>query len=351
MSTEVSNNGVIFTKAINLGIPEIDKHFKYIKRKIKISPDVLEKDEILVRNVYLSLDPHLRNLMRSDYNLVEPFIEGNVMKASGIGIVVYSNNDQWKEGDVFLGWEEYSKISPDEAKNGLFFKKYLKEAKNDGNSLSYFLGILGMTGFTAYVGLYVFAKPKKDETIFISAAAGAVGQVLGQISKINGLRVIGSAGSDTKVDYLLKELKFDDAFNYKKINTDQALKETCPNGIDIYFDNVGGETLDIALTHLNVKARVISCGMISQYNSTTKYGVKNLSVLVSKRITIYGMLIFDHYEEHYDSFQKEMIPWLKEGKLKYKEHVVNGIENAPQAFLNIFNGKNFGKVVIKINDL
>ncbi|CAG8604623.1 5184_t:CDS:2 [Funneliformis caledonium] len=343
MSTEVSNNGVIFTKTIDSGLPEIDKHFKYIERKFKISPDVLEKDEILIRNVYLSLDPHFRNLMKSAH-MVETYTVGNVMKAGGIGVVVHSKNDQWKEGDVFLGdlgWEEYSKISPDEVKNGLFFKQYLKDALNDGIKCSYFLGLLGMPGFTAYVGLLVFAKPKKNETIFISAAAGAVGQVVGQIAKIKGLRVIGSAGDDNKVDYLLNELKFDDAFNYKKINTDQALKETCPNGIDIYFDNVGGETLDIALTHLNLKARVIACGMISQFNSTSKYGVKNLNVLVEKRITIYGMLIFDHYEEHYDSFLKEMVPWLKDGKLKYKEHHVNGIENAPQAFLDLFNGKHF----------
>ncbi|CAG8527047.1 4569_t:CDS:2 [Funneliformis caledonium] len=359
MSTEESNNGVIFVK-VPEDLPVINEHFKFIERKINISSTVLEKGEILIKNVYLSLDPYMRGRMRvsekNEKNYINAFSVGKVMEAGGVGVVIASNNDQWKKGDLFsgyIGWEEYTKVSPAAAKNALLYKQALKDALDNDISLSYFLGLLGMPGMTAYVGLFMIGKPKQGETIFISTAAGAVGQVVGQIAKIKGLKVVGSTGDDSKVDYILNELKFDHAFNYKKVDIDQTLKETCPEGIDIYFDNFGGETLDIVLTHLNINARVIACGMISQYNNakSTSYGIKNLGLIIPRRIIVHGFIVFDHYKEYYESFQKDMVQWLKEGKLKYKEYVVNGIENAPQAFLDMFNGKNFGKLIIKISDL
>jgi len=355
MSTEVSNKGVIFARPPT-GLPAINEHFKFVERKIDISATVLDKDEILIKNLYMSLDPYMRGRMRPSNvkSYIEPFKLGEVMDVGCVSVVVKSNNDKWKEGDFyygFSGWEEYTKLSPDAANRGLFSKSYLKNAVDNDMPLSYFLGLLGMPGLTGYVGLFMIGKPKQGETIFVSTAAGAVGQVVVQIAKIKGLKVIGSAGDDSKVDYLLNELKIDHAFNYKKVDLEKTLKETCPEGIDIYFDNVGGETLDIALAHLNDFARVISCGMISQYNATNPYGIKNIVKIIPKRILIQGFIVRDHFKEYYEPFQKDMSQWLKEGKLKYKEHVVNGIENSPQAFLDMFLGKNFGKLLVKISDL
>jgi len=209
--------------------------------------------------------------------------------------------------------------------------------------------MLGLPGMTAYSGLFKIGQPKKGETIYVSTAAGAVGQIVCQISKILGLRVIGSAGDDNKIDFLLNELKLDGAFNYKKVDIKEKLKELCPNGIDIYFDNVGGEMLDIVLLRLNNYARVIACGMVSQYNAEKPYGIKNLISVIPKRILIQGFVATDHYKELYGKFLKDMNGWLKSHNLKYKEDMVSGIENAPQAFLNLFNGKNFGKLIIKID--
>ncbi|CAG8547485.1 12520_t:CDS:2, partial [Dentiscutata heterogama] len=242
-------------------------------------------------------------------------------------------------------WEEYTHI-PANATSGI--ESLAKEIANSNAPKSYFLGILGMPGMSAYVGLNKIGKPKKGETIFITAASGAVGQVVGQIAKIKGLRVIGSAGDDSKIKYLEEELNFDGAFNYKTCNTDEKLRELCPNGIDIYFDNVGGETLETVLNHLNIFGRVVACGMISQYNTKTPYGIKNLMQVVGKRLLIQGFIVSDHYQEMSESFQKEMGEWLKQGKLKYKEDIVEGIQNAPEAFVNMLTGKNFGKMVIKI---
>ncbi|CAG8469005.1 6578_t:CDS:2 [Dentiscutata erythropus] len=292
-----SNNGIIF-KAIPDGYPVIGEHIELVTREIDIENFPLADGDILVKNQYLSLDPYMRGRMRN------PQIKSYV-KSYEIGKAL--------EGHV---------------------------------PKSYFIGLLGMPGFTAYIGLNKIGKPKEGETIFISAASGAVGQVVGQIAKIKGLRVIGSAGSDSKIKYL-DELNFDGAFNYKTRNIDEELTKLCPNGIDIYFDNVGGETLDIVLSHLNDNARVVACGMISRYNDNNPHVFKNLMYIVTKRILIQGFIVLDHYQE-VDSFQKEMREWLKQDKIKYKEDIVEGIQNAPEAFLNLLTGKNFGKVIVKI---
>ncbi|PKC59971.1 NAD(P)-binding protein [Rhizophagus irregularis] len=355
-SSEVSNNGVIFTKGFDSGLPVINEHFKIAERKINISSTKLEKGEILVKNLYISLDLYVLSRMKSGAvkSYLGLFPIGCVLESGCISVVVKSNNDQWKESDLYSGvsgWEEYTKISPEAAKQALPVKQYLKNSLDNGIPLSYSLGILGMPGMTAYVGLNMIGKPKKGETIFISTAAGGVGQVVGQIAKLKGLKVVGSTGDDNKVNYLINELKYDHAINYKKVDIGQTLKDLCPEGIDIFFDNVGGETLDKVLPILNEDARVISCGMTSQLNTESAYGVKNLTVIIPKSILIQGFIVFRHYDEYHDSFQKEMLQWLKEGKLKYKENIVNGIENAPQAYLDLYNSKGFGKYSVKVSDL
>lgn len=194
-------------------------------------------------------------------------------------------------------------------------------------------------------------QPKAGETIFISAASGAVGQLVGQIAKLKGLRVVGSAGSDQKVEFLLKELKFDAAFNYRKGNILESLRAAAPEGIDIYYDNVGGETLEAALDVLKTHGRIVVCGMISGYNTNESYHVKNLIQILLKRLTIKGFVVAEFNEEVKRSFQKDVTAWLLEDKIVYREDITEGLENAPEAFVGIFEGKNFGKAVVKIADL
>ncbi|CAG8641392.1 13375_t:CDS:2 [Racocetra fulgida] len=304
-----------------------------VTREIDIENFPLADGDILVKNQYLSLDPYMRGKMRKPdtKSYSPPFDLDKVLQGRGIGTIIKSNNANYK-----VGWEEYSHI-PKDATSGI---AELSEAISKSNApKSYFLGLLGMPGLSAYVGLNKIGKPKKGETIFISAASGAVGQVVGQIAKIKGLRVIGSAGDDSKVKYL-EELNFDGTFNYKTCNIDEF--ET-----NQFLSKNSGETLDIVLNRLNLNARVIACGMISQYNTKTPYGVKNLMNVVSKRLLIQGFIVGDHYQE-IDAFQKDMDEWLKQGKIKYKEDIVEGIQNAPEAFLNLLTGKNFGKAIIKI---
>jgi NADPH-dependent curcumin reductase CurA len=206
-----------------------------------------------------------------------------------------------------------------------------------------------MTFIRSDCSLYVIGQPKEGETIFISAASGAVGQLVGQLAKQSGLHVVGSAGSDEKVEYL-KTIGFDEAFNYKTKDVNQALSETCPNGIDIYFENVGGETLEAVISKMNVKGRVVCCGMISQYNTQTPYGVRNLINVVGKRLRLEGFIVSD-YPEKEPEFLEKVIPLIKEGKIKYQETFSEGIETTPQALLDVLKGVNFGKQVVKVAKL
>jgi len=270
----------------------------------------------------------------------------------GIGEVIKSNNPRYKVNDLyygFVGWEEYSVISANVANHNASFTEVLNSGKSLGTPLSYFIGVLGMPGMTAYTGLLKIGQPKKGETIYVSTAAGAVGQIVCQISKILGLRVIGSAGDDRKIDFLLNELKLDGAFNYKKVDVEKKLKELCPDGIDIYFDNVGGETLDITLLQLNKSGRVVVCGMISQYNTEEPYCLKNSICILAKSLHVQGFIVLDNYDEYYVKFLKDMNQWLESSQMKYKEDLVVGIENVPDAFLGMLNGKNFGKLVVKVD--
>jgi NADPH-dependent curcumin reductase CurA len=216
--------------------------------------------------------------------------------------------------------------------------------------LSWYLGVLGMPGMTAYVGLLDIGKPKAGETVYVSAAAGAVGQIVGQLARMQGCRVVGSAGSDDKVAWLTREAGYDAAFNYKTSGPlGAALGEHCPKGIDVYFENVGGAMLDAVLTRMNVRGRIAACGMISQYNLEQPEGVHNLMAVVGNRLTIQGFIVSDHFDR-LPQFIQQMTGWLADGKVVYREDVAEGIENAPAAFIGMLKGENFGKQVVKIAD-
>ncbi|GES73049.1 NAD(P)-binding protein [Rhizophagus clarus] len=331
----VSNKGVLF-KAIPTGHPVIGEHFEVVDRTIDIENFNLEENELLLKNVYISLDPYMRERMREHYieSYIPPFHVGKIMVGDGTSVVIKSTHPQYHEGDIvagFTGWEEYTHIKENDGDMDVTGRFCLNHAKDSSLSLTHHSFLLRVHGLTAYRGLINFGTPKKGETIYVSAAAGAIGHLVVQMAKIKGLHVIGSAGSDEKVDFLLNTLKIDAAFNYKKVDVNKALSKHCPDGIDIYYDNVGGETLDQVLKHCNRFARVIVC-------------------VFMKSMSIIGFLVSDFWSVPNDNFGKDMEEWLDSGKLIYKEETTVGIENAPQAFLNMFAGKNLGKSVVKISD-
>lgn len=297
--------------------------------------------QILVRNLYLSLDPAMRGWLNDAKSYIPPVGIGEVMRALGVGQVIASNNPSFAVGDHVngaLGVQDYFLGEP---------KGFYKVDPNRA-PLPLYLSALGMTGMTAYFGLLDVGQPKAGETVLVSAAAGAVGSVVGQVAKIKGCRVIGIAGGEDKCRYLVEELGFDGAIDYKHEDVAAGLKRTCPNGIDVFFDNVGGEILDAALARLAPKARVVICGAISQYNN--KQAVKGpanyLSLLVN-RARMEGMVVMD-YASRFPEGLRDMSTWLAEGKLKSKEDVVEGLQTFPQTVLKLFSGENFGKLVLKV---
>ncbi len=297
--------------------------------------------QALVRNAYLSVDPYMRGRMREAKSYVPPFEVGKVMEGGAVGEVVASNAPDLAEGDwvtTQLGWREHSVVEPRAA----------LKLDPDVAPVSTALGVLGMPGFTAWVGLTEFGRPKEGETLFVSGAAGAVGSMVGQLAKLRGLRVVGSVGSDEKAALLTGELGFDAALNYKTDDLNAALREHCPDGIDIYFDNVGGDHLEAALNRMNVWGRIPLCGAISGYNEETPPpGPRNFLAVLPKRLTIRGFIILDHYDRYRD-FQSEVGPQVADGKITYRETVVDGIENMPDAFLGLLNGQNTGKMLVKV---
>jgi NADPH-dependent curcumin reductase CurA len=296
--------------------------------------------ELLVRNLFLSVDPYMRGRMREGKSYVPPFEIGKPLEGGAVGEVIESKAEGFQPGDVVfsnLGWREYFITYPQE----------LRPVNPKIQPLSVYLGVLGMTGMTAWVGLNL-AEVKAGETIFISGAAGAVGSAAGQLAKLRGCRVIGSAGSPEKIRFLLEECGFDVAFNYKTVSNLQHLEEAAPEGIDVYFDNVGGEALEAALSTLKVRGRIAACGAISLYNSEKPQpGPSNLFLVVVKRLTMRGFIVSDWLDKLGD-FQREAGQMFMAGKLKHKETVVEGIENAADAFLGLFKGTNMGKMVVKL---
>ena len=297
--------------------------------------------ESLVRNEYLSVDPYMRGRMRDVKSYLPPFEVGEVMTGGAVGQVVASNGGKFEEGSWVQGlngWREHY-VSDGE---GLF------PVDPDVAPVSTALGVLGMPGLTAYAGLMRIGKPQEGETLFVSGAAGAVGSAVGQMARLKGLRVVGSAGSPEKVEWLTDELGFDAAFNYRDGEVGSQLREHCPKGIDIYFDNVGGDHLSAALARMRRFGRIAICGAVSQYNEEAQPpGPENFLSVIPNRLTITGFLVIDHYDLLQD-FLAEVGPWVGGGELKYRETIVEGIENMPDAFIGLLAGENIGKMLVKV---
>ncbi|KAK6955257.1 hypothetical protein Daesc_002888 [Daldinia eschscholtzii] len=343
-------NKTLVFKKIPTGFPVPGEHLAVEDRPLDLDA-APPKGGLIVEILYASFDPYLRGKMRdASVKSYSPAFEINApFSNSTIARVLKSDTSDFSQGDIvsaFLPIAEYAVI-PD-----LSDAKVRKIDNPYNLDLGMFLGPLGMPGLTAYSSLHKIGKPKKGETIFISSAAGAVGQVVAQVAKNEGLKVIGSVGSDEKLDYIINELGFDGGFNYKKESPFDALKRLAPNGIDIYFENVGGEHLDAALENMNTLGRIPVCGMISGYNSPPdqRYGVKNLIQVIAKLITMQGFLVGQpefgpaYFQEH----QKQVQKWIADGSFKAKLHVTEGIDNAAEGFVGMLKGDNFGKAVLKI---
>ena len=299
--------------------------------------------EVLVRTLYLSLDPAMRGWMNEGRSYIPPVGIGEVMRAGGIGRVVASNHPDFAVGDHVngtLGIQDYAVLE-----GGRLTKVDPKLAP-----LPVFLNTLGMPGMTAYFGLLDVGQPKPGDTVVVSGAAGAVGASVGQIAKIKGCRAVGIAGGAAKCRYLVDELGFDAAIDYKAEDVREGLRTHCPKGVNVYFDNVGGDILDIVLTRLTLHARVVICGAISQYNNTTpvKAPSNYLSLLVN-RARMEGMVVFD-YADRFPQARRDIAAWIAAGKLKSREDVVEGLQTFPETLLKLFNGENFGKLVLKVAD-
>ncbi|MEX0677947.1 MAG: NADP-dependent oxidoreductase [Pirellulales bacterium] len=298
--------------------------------------------EMVVKSLYISVDPYMRGRIRDAKSYAAPVEIGAVMVGGAVGEVIASNNSQFQPGDVVqgdFGWQEYP------LSNG----KGVRKIDPSIAPISTSLGVLGMPGLTAYFGLLDIGQPKAGETLVVSGAAGAVGSLVGQIAKIKGCRAVGIAGTDHKVRYLVDELGFDGAFNYRSTkNYVEKLKELCPRGIDVYFDNVGGTVTDAVIPLLNVKARLAICGQISQYNlEKPETGPRWLGALIVKQARAEGFLVFQ-FADKYQQGIAEMAGWIRAGKLKYREDIVEGFENLPQAFIGLFSGDNTGKRLVKV---
>ncbi|RUS22456.1 hypothetical protein BC937DRAFT_89063 [Endogone sp. FLAS-F59071] len=346
----MSNTQVYFRK-VPTTYPVNGEHIEVVKTPFSADTVELADGDFLIKNLVLSVDPYMRGRMRNQTkkSYSPAFAIDAVLNGAGVSVVLRSKNENFKAGDYvygLIGWEEYTVVRA--AMAGSF--QLRNEAKDSGLPISNYIGVLGMPGMTAYIGLYKFANMKAGETLFVSAAAGAVGQLVGQIGKINGLHVVGSVGDDSKAKYLIDECDFDAVFNYKTTNVAEGLAEHCPNGVDIYFENVGGKTLEAVIDAANNFARIVVCGMISQYNLENPEPVHNLVQIIGKRIRMEGFIVGDSAAEYRPAFVKDVTTWLKEGKIQYKEDVAVGIENAPEAFIGMLKGKNFGKQVVKIAD-
>ena len=316
------------------GLPKTTD-FEIVKRKI----GRLEKGQVLIKNLYMSVDPAMRPPLTSGQTKLN-----EAMPGSALGIVADSKNPAFSEGDYVLsrnGFREFFVSTGDD----------LETIELKEEPLTTHLHVLGMTGLTAWGGLLVIGQAKQGETVFVSAAAGAVGSMVGQIAKIKECRVIGSCGSDDKKDFLIDELGFDYAFNYKDVNIRKELQKGAPEGIDVYFDNVGGDHLDAALTVMKPWGRIPVCGMISTYNNrgARSTGITTLSNIIYSQVTIRGFVMTEFLPMK-ERFLAEARQWLLQGKLKYRETVLDGIEKAPEALIGLFTGLNTGKMLVRLSE-
>ena len=297
--------------------------------------------EVQVQTLYLSLDPAMRGWMNEGKSYIPPVGIGEVMRAGGLGKVLESKGPAFRPGDIVNGMLGVQTL-------GTFKAKELRKVDPTLAPLPKYLGVLGMPGMTAYFGLLDVGLPKEGETVVVSGAAGAVGQIVGQIARIKGCRAVGIAGGQDKCDFVVKELGFDACVDYKSGDLREGLKRACPKGVDVYFDNVGGDILDTVLTRLNMKARIVICGAISQYNNSTPVkGPSNYMSLLVNRARMEGMVVFD-YIKRYGEAVREMAQWMKDGKLHSREHLVPGFEKFPETLLMLFTGENFGKLILDV---
>jgi NADPH-dependent curcumin reductase CurA len=305
--------------------------------------DVLKEGEVLIKNSWMSVDPYMRGRMLERKSYIEPFALNETLAGGAVGQVMESNNVKFPVGSKVAnmsGWREYFTTDGTDLQP-------LPETEIPDQA---FLGVLGMPGMTAFTGLTKIAQIKEGDTVFVSAASGAVGAIVCQIAKLKGCFVAGSVGSEEKAQYLKNELGVDAVVNYKTTeNLQESISQACPQGIDVYFENVGGEHLEAVLNLMNDYGRIAVCGMIDQYNATSpKAGPTNLSQIIIKKLTIQGFIIFDHWNE-YPAFVSKMTQWIQQGKITAKETVYEGIEQAPDAFIGLFTGKNIGKMLVKLS--
>ncbi|HYX36175.1 MAG TPA: NADP-dependent oxidoreductase [Oligoflexus sp.] len=339
MHKHTSINRQILLASRPTGKPTSD-NFKLVESPVPTPGE----GQVLLETQFLSLDPYMRGRMSDAPSYAAPVKIGEVMVGGTVSKVTLSKNSKFKTGDLVLsyaGWQDY--------------------ALSDGKDLtplgaiahpSLALGVLGMPGFTAYMGLLDIGEPKAGETVVVGAATGAVGSVVGQIGKIKGCRVVGIAGSAEKCRFAVEELGFDSCLSHHDEKLADALREACPKGIDVYFENVGGKVFDAVLPLLNAKARIPVCGLIAQYNRTSlppgpdRMGLL-MGTILSKRLRMQGFIISQDYGHRFQEFQQPMQQWLREGKIKFREDIVEGLEKAPQAFMGLLEGENFGKLVVK----
>ncbi|MEZ9709027.1 NADP-dependent oxidoreductase [Vibrio breoganii] len=308
---------------------------------------IIKEGEVLLRSVYLSLDPYMRGRMSDAKSYADPVAIDEVMVGGTVCQVTESKNNDFAVGEwvlAYTGWQDYG------VSNG---EGVIKLGINPEHP-SYALGVMGMPGFTAYMGLLDIGQPKAGETVVVAAATGAVGSMVGQIAKIKGCRVVGIAGGEEKCRFAVDTLGFDACIDHKADDLAGQLANACSDGIDVYFENVGGKVFDAVMPLLNTSARIPLCGLISQYNATSlPEGPDRMSMLMGqllvKRIKMQGFIIFDDYGHRYPEFAQQMMTWLSEGKITYKEHLVEGLENAPESFIGLLEGKNFGKLVVQTN--
>ncbi|MCZ6673986.1 MAG: NADP-dependent oxidoreductase [Verrucomicrobia bacterium] len=316
-----------------------ESNFRLVEEEVR----ELNEGEVLFRAQYLSVDPYMRGRMNDTKSYADPVGIGEVMTGEIIGPVESSKNPRYKEGDIVagrVGWQKYA-ISDG---------KGLRKIKPSSVPISTSLGVLGMPGLTAYFGLLDVCQAKEGDTVVVSGAAGAVGSVVGQIAKIKGCRVVGIAGSDDKLNWITEELGFDAGINYKTSeNITEELKNHCPQGVNCYFDNVGGPITDAVFPLLALNSHIAICGQISMYNSEKgEKGPRLLWNLIVKRATIQGFLVFDYFDR-FSEAMPELTEWVASGKIKYRENVIDGLENAPRAFIGLFKGENTGKQLVRIS--
>ncbi|MEK6805482.1 MAG: NADP-dependent oxidoreductase [Pseudomonadota bacterium] len=338
MNTAVNRQFKLAARPVGMIKPS---DFAYSETPISERPSELQDGQVLLKTHYISLDPAMRGWLNDTKSYIPPVQIGEVMRAGALAEVLASKNPKFQTGDTVVGVIGVQSHAVSDGKG-------LTKVDPKLAPLPKYLGVLGMPGMTAYFGLLEVGQPKEGETVVVSGAAGAVGQIVGQIAKIKGCKAIGIAGGKDKCDFVVKELGFDACIDYKSQDVKKALREYAPDGVDVYFDNVGGDILDAVLTQIRMKARIVICGAISQYNNTTPVkGPANYLALLVNRARMEGLVVFD-YAKRYVEGAMQMGQWMAQGKLKSREHIVEGIEKFPETLNMLFSGENTGKLIIKV---